>query len=153
MGTTAIPKAPLNQVAPPFALVAHTSGRTAAADFDREFVELTAEQALSRLGDFQGAIVVLNSHMPPWGPVAPKGYLTIEVVTPTAQTCCLGIAFGGLDADSPRRSGFDFGAFSRHPDDPQSCGIWLASFDECWLLVCRLLEELDPSSVHFSFGA
>lgn len=151
----AAPRAPANPtLVPSMPLVAHVAGYTAAPHFHRAFVELTAEQALSRLDDFVAGAVVLNAHMPPFGAGEyPQGQLTLEVSSPTGEACCLGIAFAHASEGKPFRSGFDFAAFARYPEDPQSSGIVTASFDECWLLLCKLLEGLKPSSVHFSFGA
>lgn len=110
---------------------------------------------MNALRDMGHADVVLNVYSAPWDPGdEPQGQLTISLGV-DGRDAELGIVFGAPDEPSgmPYRSYFNEIEFEADRMNPHAGGIFVASFDECWALVCSILDGLAPSTVRFSFGA
>jgi hypothetical protein len=136
-------------------LVQNAIGFTYHPAFYRNFVEIMAREILDELTAFKGCEIDLNVYTAPWElEDMPAGQLTLRLDV-AGVVANLGLVFG-MPRDTtgkPVREYFDAVEFRKNPMNPHSNGTVLDNFDECWSLVCHLLQGLTPSQVTFSFGA
>ena len=139
----------------PIPWVISTTGPTASLRYNETFVREIALEVVDALDGMLQSDVVLNAYSAPWYPDdMPHGQLTM-IFSRHGRRADVGIVFGAPDEVSgmPHRCFFDEAAFAEDPMNPHAGGIIVASFDECWSIVCSILERISPRSVRFSFGA
>ena len=134
-------------------LVVAVSGHTT-AECDRYFADIVAGDVAVALKHYAGKPVILNTYSPPWTGRPPQGFFNL-CFQETEEEVVIGITFGAEPEleGVPNRRFFEWAQWHADPSNPFSAGIYVAGWDECWYLVCKILQALSPSSVHFSFGA
>jgi hypothetical protein len=137
-------------------LVLREFGPTYRKNVDCPFVaevSLQIVEAMKSCGDKPE--VVLKAFLSPWDDEEdiPHGQLCIRVHGSEEKLFDITITFGlPGDDDEPYRTElepmlpeFDVHGFA-------ASDVIAGNFDECWLIVCEVLEAAPPASVSFSFG-
>lgn len=116
-------------------------------------VSLQIMEAIKHCGDKPD--LILKAFLSPWDEEEdiPHGQLCVRVQGGDEKILDITITFGlPGDEDEPYRSElepmlpqFDIHGFS-------ASDVIAGNFDECWLIVCEVLEAVPPASVSFSFG-
>jgi len=135
--------------------VLSVDGPTMSAHFSPGFVDQVVIELVAALDRFRQTVIELNAYTAPWRTDdVPHGQLTVRLRS-KRERADIGLVFGAPPElpGVPYRRFFDRDAFEEDPTNPHSCGIFTADFDECWAIVCRLLRDLEPLEVRFSFGA
>jgi hypothetical protein len=124
--------------------------------FDSQFVSRVADAIVSALEPHAGSNICLRAYTAPWpNNDVPHGQLNIEAYLGD-ELANIAIIFGASDMEEGKpglfRSEFDHATFAECPTDPHSADVHVASFDECWAIVCNVIKRLDYSHIEFAFG-
>lgn len=137
-------------------LVLRGFGPTYRDHVSQSFVDTVSRQiiqATSFCGKEFG--VELLAFLSPWDEEEdlPQGQLCLRVRDVDEKVIDITITFGlPGDADEPYRVELEPMLPDFNAEGLAFCEVIAGSFDECWLILCEVLDATQPTSVSFSFG-
>lgn len=144
----------LGEEKPSTKFVKSFSGYTASRHFHRSFCDGVANEVIVALEPFKNWGLILNVYTPPWESTAPHGVLNLCFFNGEEEKI-IGIVFGAEAEEEGEdyRQPFDAVGWQCDSDNPFASGIFTASWDECWYIMCKIVASVKPATVEFSFGA
>lgn len=130
------------------------SGYSHPVETDHEFVRSVASEVLNHLGNFSDSELMVNGYTPLRATSRHEGFVALNMKAPDGSRASIGINFGTVRSDgAPMRKGFDAASWAENPYSDGRSYIYVANFDEAWLLLCMIGSQINVYNVKLCYGS